>query len=76
MESTDSVVGPGSGSHYDNAYFEVSYIKAFTTAAPGATAGAALHTGFATGVRLNPCAPVICFLLFLSGLTVLKKFSN
>ncbi|KAF7350507.1 Rhodanese domain-containing protein [Mycena venus] len=38
----DNVVGPGN--NYDDAYFELTYVRAYTTAAPGATGVAALGT--------------------------------
>lgn len=36
MQYVDNVVGPGSPK-YDNAYFEINYVRAYTTGAPGPT---------------------------------------
>jgi len=46
----DNVIGPGSPK-YDNAYFEISYIRAYTTPVPSISAAAALATpsGLVTG---------------------------
>jgi len=75
----DNVVGPGSSAHYDNAYFEVSYVKAFTTGAPGATAtsqGAALHTSKTPAVRLGPVSVLNFFPMLLIIVTIVMKFMN
>ena len=36
LQYPDNVVGPGSPK-YDNAYFEINYVRAYTTGAPGPT---------------------------------------
>ena len=36
MQYNDNVVGPGSPK-YDNAYFEIDYVRAYTTGAPAPT---------------------------------------
>jgi len=36
MQYNDNVVGPGSPK-YDNAYFEINYVRAYTTGAPAPT---------------------------------------
>ncbi|KAJ6571815.1 hypothetical protein B0H19DRAFT_1372785 [Mycena capillaripes] len=48
----DNVVGPGN--NYDEAYFELKYVRAYTTAAPGATVaalGAGTHSGSNTSFQ-------------------------
>ncbi|KAK7046716.1 Rhodanese domain-containing protein [Favolaschia claudopus] len=45
----DNVVGPGN--NYDNAYFEIKSIRAYTTAAPGATGVSALDNSHSGGKR-------------------------
>jgi len=47
----DNVVG--SGTNYDEAYFELQYVRAYTTAAPDPTAGvAALGSAHSGGIKL------------------------
>lgn len=47
IQYNDNVVG--SGNNYDEAYFELKYVRAYTTAVPGATGVAALGTGTHSG---------------------------
>ncbi|KAJ7151048.1 concanavalin A-like lectin/glucanase domain-containing protein [Mycena filopes] len=64
----DNVVGPGN--NYDEAYFELKYVRAYTTAAPGATAGVAAlgkPSGGAKSVRFEYIPP---FLVVLSTMII------
>nr|GAT59763.1 predicted protein [Mycena chlorophos]GAT59764.1 predicted protein [Mycena chlorophos] len=62
----DNVVG--SGANYDQAYFELQYIRAYTTAAPGATATAETNIGHnksgASRTRTRAAAPLWLTLLW------------
>ena len=44
LQYQDNVVGPGSPK-YDNAYFEISYVRTYTTLAAGAAAPQSTGTG-------------------------------
>jgi hypothetical protein len=51
MQYDDNVVGPGSPK-YDDAYFEINYVRAYTTGGPAPTPSSVYANGSNTAMRL------------------------
>jgi hypothetical protein len=52
VQYDDNVVGPGTPK-YDNAYFEINYVRAYTTGGPAPTQSVSVGTnGSSTAVRV------------------------
>ncbi|KZV99657.1 hypothetical protein EXIGLDRAFT_640388 [Exidia glandulosa HHB12029] len=53
---TDNVIGPGAGK-YDNAYFEINAIRAYTTGAPAPTSTSTSASSSSTSTGSSPSTP-------------------